>query len=150
MTDDQAVKTGSGRGANLSAITRGKKPRRKAGERLMETTVDQITKPGYHNDGNGLYLSVTARGSKSWVFRFRWEGKLKEMGLGPYPSISLDTARADRDKWRRVYQVEGRNYIDARREQEAAEKDEQGREERELAEAEARRTIATFAACATA
>ncbi|MBP2159587.1 MULTISPECIES: site-specific integrase [Asticcacaulis] len=149
MTGD-VVRKKPGRGANLAEIARSKKPRRKAGERLTDTTVDQITKPGYHNDGNGLYLSVSAKGAKSWVFRFKWEGKLKEMGLGPFPSISLDAARADRDTWRRVYQIDGLNPIEIRRELEAAKKDEEGRGDRERAEAEARRTAATFEACATA
>jgi len=134
----------------LRGIARGKQPRRKAGERLTHGAVDEISKPGYHNDGNGLYLSVSPKGSKAWVFRFKWEGRLKEMGLGPYPSIDLDAARAGRDVWRRVYQVEGLNPIEVRREREAAEKAEQGRVEQEQATAEARRTDATFGTCARA
>ena len=50
--------------------------------------------PGYHGDGGGLYLQVTEPGSKSWIFRFSIGGKRREMGLGPYPAVSLAAARA--------------------------------------------------------
>lgn len=35
---------------------------------------------GYHCDGGGLYLLVTATGAASWVLRFRMGGKAREMG----------------------------------------------------------------------
>lgn len=43
-------------------------------------------KPGYHSDGDCLYLRVTHASTKSWAFRWRdrASGKLREMGLGPY------------------------------------------------------------------
>ena len=37
------------------------------------------------HDGGGLYLRVSPTGSKSWVFRFQFDGKRRDMGLGPYP-----------------------------------------------------------------
>lgn len=49
--------------------------------------------PGRHSDGGGLYLNVTATGSKSWVFMWVATRKRREMGLGPYPSIGLAAAR---------------------------------------------------------
>lgn len=48
---------------------------------------------GYHADGGGLYLQVTAEHAKSWVFRFSRSGKRREMGLGPFPAIGLAAAR---------------------------------------------------------
>ncbi|WP_231886085.1 Arm DNA-binding domain-containing protein [Bordetella ansorpii] len=43
-------------------------------------------------DGDGLYLRVRATG-KSWVYRYKLEGKTTKLGLGPYPAISLAAAR---------------------------------------------------------
>jgi len=50
--------------------------------------------PGRYNDGSGLLLFVGKTGSKSWVFRYRVNGREREMGLGGYPAISLTEARA--------------------------------------------------------
>lgn len=48
---------------------------------------------GRHSDGGGLYLNVKPTGSKSWLFMWTQGGKRKEMGLGPYPAVSLAAAR---------------------------------------------------------
>jgi hypothetical protein len=45
------------------------------------------------HDGGGLYLRVSRTGAKSWVFRFQLDGKRRDMGLGPFPDISLADAR---------------------------------------------------------
>lgn len=46
------------------------------------------------SDGGGLSLNVKEKtGSKSWVFRYTWEGKRAMMGLGPYPDLELSAAR---------------------------------------------------------
>lgn len=34
-------------------------------------------------DGAGLYLQITPGGAKSWLFRYMFQGKEREMGLGP-------------------------------------------------------------------
>ena len=34
-------------------------------------------------DGDGLYLQITSRGSRSWLFRYTVDDKTREMGLGP-------------------------------------------------------------------
>lgn len=44
-------------------------------------------------DGGGLYLQVGANGAKSWVFRYREAGRLREMGLGPVHTVGLAKAR---------------------------------------------------------
>jgi integrase len=49
--------------------------------------------PAVLHDGGGLYLRVSPTGAKSWVFRFQLDGKRRDMGLGPYPDISLAEAR---------------------------------------------------------
>jgi integrase len=56
-------------------------------------------KPGTNmRDGGGLFLRVSAKGGKSWVFRFTSPagakaGKAREMGLGSYPTVGLADAR---------------------------------------------------------
>jgi integrase len=48
---------------------------------------------GFHADGRGLYLSVSATGSRSWIFRYMLRGKSRDMGLGPFPGVKLSDAR---------------------------------------------------------
>lgn len=67
-------------------------------------------KPGRHGDGGGLYLSVSPSGSKSWVFMWNRDGKRREMGLGPYPAVSLAAARK-RAGEHRITVAEGRDPI---------------------------------------
>lgn len=45
-------------------------------------------------DGGGLYLQVTASGAKSWIFRYRFGAKRRDMGLGPLHTVSLADARS--------------------------------------------------------
>ncbi|HHG5368145.1 TPA: tyrosine-type recombinase/integrase [Pseudomonas aeruginosa] len=51
-------------------------------------------------DSDGLSLSVTDQGGRSWHFRYCWAGKQKRMSLGTYPEIGLREARALRDQAR--------------------------------------------------
>lgn len=49
--------------------------------------------PGNHSDGGCLYLRVKESGARSWVFRFRWQGKPAEIGLGSLDKRTLAQAR---------------------------------------------------------
>lgn len=51
-------------------------------------------------DLDGLALFIAVRGTKSWHFRFSWQGKQARISLGTYPEISLKEARARRDEAR--------------------------------------------------
>ena len=62
-------------------------------EKLSTLAVSRAKTRGYLGDGGGLYLQVTASGSKSWVFRFKDHGRLREMGLGSVHAIGLAEAR---------------------------------------------------------
>jgi integrase len=62
-------------------------------QRLTTLSLTRAKTPGYIHDGGGLYLQVAPAGSKSWIFRFSLGGKRREMGLGPYPGVSLAAAR---------------------------------------------------------
>jgi integrase len=82
--------------------------------------VAAIAEPGnYPVEGvAGLFLQVRARRAggvrKSWVLRFRRAGRRRMMGLGPYPTISLQEAQRRANK-ARVGLVDGVDPIAARR-----------------------------------
>ncbi|MGL4230238.1 MAG: Arm DNA-binding domain-containing protein, partial [Casimicrobium sp.] len=57
-------------------------------------------KPYKLGDSLGLYLLVNPSGSKYWRFKYRLDGKEKLLALGVYPDVSLEVARAGRDKAR--------------------------------------------------
>lgn len=60
---------------------------------LSARFVQTVKKPGRHSDGGGLYLNVTGKGGKSWLFMYNWEGRRIELGLGSAEHISLADAR---------------------------------------------------------
>jgi integrase len=74
-----------------------------------------------YGDGGGLWLQVTGRGAKSWIFRFTLRGKARAMGLGSANTFSLAEAR-DKALICRKLCAEGIDPIETRRErrQEAA------------------------------
>jgi integrase len=53
----------------------------------------RISKPGRYYDGRGLYLQVTKRLTKSWIFRFERHGVEHWIGLGPLHAVDLAQAR---------------------------------------------------------
>ncbi len=57
--------------------------------------------PGKLFDGGGLQLVRTESGGK-WIFRYSFQGRRREMGLGPYPKLALAAARKLRDEWTEV------------------------------------------------
>lgn len=61
--------------------------------KLNAKQVENLTEPGTYDDGDGLRLMVKASGSKSWVFRYQFQGKRRDMGLGSFPALSLKAAR---------------------------------------------------------
>ena len=54
-------------------------------------------------DSGGLYLEVTAAGSKRWRWKYRIAGKEKLLALGLYPAVSLANAREGRDDARALH-----------------------------------------------
>jgi integrase len=84
--------------------------------KLSAKTVEALARGSvraYHGDGGGLWLQVTAGGA-SWVFRYRVNGKLREMGLGPVHTIGLKEAR-ERAQEARRQRLDGIDPIDARK-----------------------------------
>jgi len=51
-------------------------------------------------DSNGLCVEIRPTGAKVWRYRFRHAGNASIVTLGEYPSMSLASARAERDKAR--------------------------------------------------
>jgi integrase len=49
--------------------------------------------PGSHSDGNCLYLRVKDSGARSWVFRYKVNGKPVELGIGSISVRTLSDAR---------------------------------------------------------
>jgi len=41
----------------------------------------------------GLKIQITSSGSKSWIFRVQVAGRVRDIGLGSYPTVSLRQAR---------------------------------------------------------
>lgn len=82
--------------------------------RLNARSVMTIKKPGRHADGGGLYLVVDKRGAKRWVFLFRQNGRLREMGLGGLTSVGLADARKLAESCRRS-RASGLNPIETRK-----------------------------------
>jgi len=56
--------------------------------------------PGKYSDGGGLWLYRRNDGGAQWFLRVHVHGRRREMGLGPYPAVSLKEARAEADNWR--------------------------------------------------
>jgi len=103
--------------------------------KLSAVEVAKAKGPAVLHDGGGLYFRVSRTGSKSWVFRFQLDGKRRDMGLGPYPDISLAEARVKAAAHRRQ-RHDGIDPLDAKVAQRAAQRlaAAKGRTFREVAE----------------
>ncbi|MDB2438562.1 tyrosine-type recombinase/integrase [Hellea sp.] len=79
--------------------------------KLTKKQIESFSKPGRYNDGGGLYLHVRKGGTKTWIYRFRQDSKLKEMSLGPLtPANDLREARVKATQTRELVRT-GENPI---------------------------------------
>jgi integrase len=92
----------------------------KTAKPLAAYQVKKLTKPGLHAVGGvaGLGLRINATGGRSWVLRIVVGDRRREVGLGGYPTVSLEQAReraqAMRDEaWQGVDPVEAKRERDA-------------------------------------
>ncbi len=60
--------------------------------KLTAVTLKSLS-AGKHEDGAGLRFVKADTGSAKWVFRYSVYGRRREMGLGPWPDITLKMAR---------------------------------------------------------
>ena len=81
--------------------------------RLAATAIANLRAEGLHPDGGGVYMRLSANGTRSWIFRYTCAGKTRDMGLGPYPTVTLGKARELAIECRRQRQ-DGRDPIAAR------------------------------------
>jgi integrase len=73
----------------------------RAVHRFSAKTLERTMPPGYYCDGGGLYLQVSPTASRSWIFRYKREGRSREMGMGSARDVSLAQARAKASEARR-------------------------------------------------
>lgn len=52
-------------------------------------------------DERGLFLLINPKGGKWWRFKYRFDGKEKQLSLGVYPGVGLKDARDRRDEARK-------------------------------------------------
>lgn len=105
-------------------------------EKLTPEFVATIDKPGMYPDGLGLYLQVSKWNTKSWLFRYSRNYKLRSFGLGACHTITLMEARK-RARQARQMLLDGADPIDTKRDSRQKEQAEQAR-------------VMTFDQCATA
>ncbi len=54
------------------------------------------------SDGGGLFLAVHPTGAKCWRYRYRIAGRENLFAIGEYPELTLQQARAERDRAREL------------------------------------------------
>lgn len=84
--------------------------------RLKSLTVSRTREKGLYADGGGLYLQVSSAGTKSWIFRYRMNGRKtpRDMGLGSLDTVTLAEARVRATEARKST-LDGIDPIEARK-----------------------------------
>lgn len=82
-------------------------------DRLTALEVKRLDAVGMHPDGRGLYLQIHTGGSKSWIYRYTIDGRVRAMGLGPTHLVSLATARTMAQE-ARLLKEQGADPLDVR------------------------------------
>lgn len=78
---------------------------RRKTSRLTDTSIRALTPraqryEAYDPSCPGLQLRVEPTGTKSWLFRFYWQGKRQRIALGTYPAVTLARAHKEAGKAR--------------------------------------------------
>ena len=61
--------------------------------KLTDAKLRNLSTPGKHFDGAGLYLEINTAGGRYWRMKYRHGGKEKRLALGVYPAVGLRDAR---------------------------------------------------------
>lgn len=77
------------------------------------------------SDGEGLYMRVQPSGSKTWIYVYEMHNKQRRMGIGTYPTVTLQRARELAEDARKL-RADGIDPLDAR--EKAAEEERKTRE----------------------
>lgn len=69
----------------------------KVAKELTPLAVRRLSEPGWHAVGGvaGLHLRISDTGARYWVLRTTIGGKRRDIGIGPFPEISLAEARRE-------------------------------------------------------
>ena len=102
----------SGRGPNIPRATTGARATRTE-HALSSAFVRTVAQAGRYCDGQGLYLDVQPSGSRSWIQRIAIRGR--ELGVGGFPVVSLQEARAKALANRRLARAGGDPLAEKRR-----------------------------------
>lgn len=81
-------------------------------------------------DKHGLFLLVSASGSKWWRLKYRFGGVEKQLSLGTYPAVTLAKARESRDAARKLL-AEGIDPSEKRKAEKAVQRAEEARRQME-------------------
>ena len=73
--------------------------------KLTDALLRNLTDPGKHFDGGGLYLELTPAGGKYWRMKYRHGGKEKRLAFGVYPAVTLKAARDRAAEARKVLEA---------------------------------------------
>ena len=92
-----------------------------ANNKLSAKKVGALNQTGNYGDGGGLWLQVSKWQSKNWVFRFTFDGKRREMGLGSCKDVDLADARILADTFRKMVR-NGIDPIEARKAERTAQR----------------------------
>jgi integrase len=87
--------------------------------RLTALQVKHAAKRGLYPDGNGLALQVSRNGSRSWIYRYRFGGRRRYLGLGSTRDVTLAEARERMVAARRLLDA-GEDPIEIKRGRRAA------------------------------
>jgi integrase len=77
----------------IDAVQNPNRPAANVPKQLNMKALERIRETGRHAVGNGLYLQVATGGARSWLFRYQQHGRRHDMGLGPFPTVTLAMAR---------------------------------------------------------
>ena len=82
--------------------------------KLTALQVQNLKRAGRFGDGGGLYLRIAPGGSKQFIQRIVINGKRRDLGLGPWPLVSLREAREKSFEIRRAV-FQGHDVMGERR-----------------------------------
>ena len=89
--------------------------------KLTALQVTRAKERGTYGDGNGLYLQVARGGTRSWILRYKRDGKTRHLGLGSFSIVSLREARQRAVNARRLL-LDGHDPIERKSALRSAEK----------------------------
>lgn len=85
--------------------------------KLTALAVNKLKRAGRYADGNGLYLVIDPSGARRWMQRLMIGGKRRDIGLGSVRIVSLDEARENALRNKRIARLGGDPLAQKRQQQ---------------------------------